>query len=131
MTAMRVLRLRMLNSMEPLAILLRKSDAALFQLLGNKLFEGATLEDAWQELRNKARRSTLLADLNDDDMHILDAFFSELGKSGKEEQSELFAKILAEMEEVHRIAKNNYLSSSKLYTALGTLAGLAVCVLIV
>jgi len=131
MAAMRVLRLRMLNSFEPLGILLRKSDSKLFQMLGNGLSEGVSLEECWQHKRTYARKSTLLADLNEADLKILDNFFHALGKSGRDEQNELFSRVLSELEEAHSGAKSRYADASKLFTALGTMVGLGICILIV
>lgn len=131
MAAMRVLRLRMLNSMEPLGVLMRKSDAPLFRLLGENMREGDSLEECWNQLRTKARKSAMIAYLNDEDIRILNRFFESLGKSGREEQSALFAAILGEMEEAHARAKNRFADAAKLYTALGTLVGLGICILIV
>lgn len=129
--AMRVLRLRMLNSLEPIGILLRKSEAELFRMMGNGLSEGVGLEECWHEKRTYARKSAMLADLQDDDLKILDGFFEGLGKTGRDEQNELFSKVLAEMEEVYSVAKKRYEEASKLFTALGTVTGLGICILIV
>ena len=56
LAAMRVLRLRMLNSMEPLGILMRKSDSRLFRELGNSLWEGGGLRECWNEMRKAQMR---------------------------------------------------------------------------
>ena len=132
LAAMRVLRLRMLNSMEPLGILLRKSDARLFRQLGNELRAGANLWDCWKERRAiETRRGGLLDSLASGDIAILDGFFKNLGGSGREEQSELFAGVIAEMEEAQGQARRSYADASRIYTALGTLVGIGLCVLIV
>ena len=132
LASMRVLRLRMLNSMEPIGILLRKADSALFSDLGNSLWEGESLAECWEQLRTKeSRRGGRLAELQEEDKRILDDFFLHLGQSGREEQNELFASIIARMEEAQSGAKTSYMSSSKLYTVLGSLIGIGICVLIV
>lgn len=132
LTAMRVLRLRMLNSMEPLGILLRKSDSRLFQRLGDSLWEGGGVNEGWRTLRDQERRRNgMLASLSAEDMCILDEFFADLGKSGREEQNELFSCVIARTEEMQIQAKHGYADASKLYTALGTLIGIGICVLIV
>ena len=132
LAAMRVLRLRMLNSMEPVGILLRKSDALLFRQLGNELHSGANLYDCWRERRAaEIRRGGELDSLASDDLTILDNFFKHLGGSGRDEQSELFAGVIAAMEEAQTHARRSYADASKVYTALGTLVGIGLCVLIV
>lgn len=132
LAAMRVLRLRMLNSMEPLGILLRKSDSQLFRQLGNELRAGASLRDCWQERRAvETLRGGALDSLGADDLAILDGFFHHLGGSGRDEQSELFSGAIAAMEEAQTHARRSYADASKVYTALGTLVGIGLCVLIV
>lgn len=132
LAALRVLRLRMLNSVEPLGILMRKSDSALFRDLGNSLWEGGGLQQCWQEKKTAyCRGNGLLALLNEDELHILDAFFQQLGKSGRAEQNQLFAAAIGELEEKQSQARISYLETSKLYTALGTLVGIGICILIV
>jgi len=132
LAAMRVLRLRMLNSMEPLGILLRKSDSEIFRNLGNSLWEGGSLQECWFRLRDTGTgRGGLLVGLNNEDLCILDEFFLHLGKSGRDEQCALFASVIAGMEEAQANAKRGYADASKLYTALGTLVGIGICVLII
>ena len=132
LAAMRVLRLRMLNSMEPMGILLRKSDSRLFRQLGNDLRAGANLRDCWRErCAIETRRGGALDCLSSDDVAILDGFFRHLGGSGREEQSELFSNVIAEMEMAQTHARRSYADASKVYTALGTLVGIGLCVLIV
>lgn len=132
LAAMRVLRLRMLNSMEPLGILLRKSDSWLFRDLGNHLWEGGGLSESWQSRRAvAARRGGGLDCLTEEDLLLLDGFFQNLGKSGRDEQCELFAGVIARMEEAQLQARKKYSDASRVYTALGSLVGIGICVLIV
>lgn len=131
LAAMRVLRLRMLNSMEPIGILLRKSEAQLFCDIGKNLYSGNNLKESWQYFRENAKRHVDLSALLECDLHILDTFFHSLGRSGREEQNELFSNVISEMEDAQMQAKSKYTDAAKLYTALGTLVGIAVCVLIV
>ena len=132
LAAMRVLRLRMLNSMEPLGILLRKSDSRLFRDLGNSLREDSGLRDCLEELRGAAtRRGCMLDCLTEDDLHLLDGFFQRLGGSGREEQMELFSSTIAQLEEAQAQARKCFSDAAKTYTALGALVAIAVCILIV
>lgn len=132
LAGLRVLRLRMLNSMEPIGVLLRKSDAALFKRLGDSLREGTSLQVCWQELRlAEMRRGGMLDSLAADDVELLDDLFRHLGQSGREEQSELFTAVIARMEEACSAAQKRFLDASKTYTALGALMGVALCILLV
>lgn len=132
LAAMRVLRLRMLNSMEPLGILLRKSDSGLFRKLGNQLRAGTNLYECWKEQSAaESRRGGSLDSLSADDLILLDGFFRHLGGSGRDEQSELFSGVISAMEEAQGHARRSYADASKIYTALGTLVGIGLCVLIV
>ena len=132
LAAMRVLRLRMLNSMEPLGILLRKSDSRLFRDLGNALREDCGLRECWEELRSAAtRRGCMLDSLTEDDLRLLDGFFQRLGGSGREEQMELFSSTIAQLEEAQAQARKCFSDAAKTYTALGALVAIAVCILIV
>lgn len=131
LAAMRVLRLRMLNSLEPVGILLRKSELQLFCDIGKNLHSGNTLRESWNYFRNHAKRHVELSALTERDLHILDEFFQHLGRSGRDEQEEMFANMISELEETQMQAKHKYAEAAKLYTALGTLIGIAVCILIV
>ena len=132
LAGMRVLRLRMLNSMEPLGILLRKSDAALLRDLGNRLWEGESLAESWIAMRTEEiKRGRRLDCLTEHDMRILDGFFRKLGISGREEQSELFTASIAELEEAYSGARKLFAEASKTYTALGALIGVGICIIII
>lgn len=131
LAGLRVLRLRMLNSMEPLGILLRKSDVQLLRRLGDGLWEGGGLQEGWEQLRREeSRRGRGLDALTGGDLSLLDEFFQKLGGSGREEQSELFSQIIARMEEAHSAAKSEYLEAARTFTALGALAGVGVCIIL-
>ena len=132
LAAMRVLRLRMLNSMEPLGILLRKSDSHLLRELGGALDAEASLSECWRELREReARRGGALDSLSGGDLAVLDDFFNHLGASGRDEQEELFSGTVSAMEEAQADARRSYSDASKVCTALGTLVGIGLCVLLV
>lgn len=132
LAAMRVLRLRILNSMEPVGVLLRKSELFLFRELGNGLWEGESLNECWIKMRDSfTKRGQPLDCMMNEDVALLDSFFSGLGKSGREEQNNLFAVSIAQLEDTLRQARNHYADCAKLYTALGALVGVGICVIIV
>ena len=132
LTAMRVLRLRMLNSMEPVGMLLRKSELFLFRELGNGLWEGNTLSECWLQMRDSfTKRGSPLDSLTPDDLTLMDCFFAGLGKSSREEQNSLFAVCITQLEEAQNHARNHFADGAKLFTALGALVGVGICVMIV
>ncbi len=132
LAALRVLRLRMLNSLEPVGILLRKSDTALLRDLGNRLWEGEGLEESWFALRNEeTRRGRSLDSLSGGDMKLLDDFFRQLGGSGRDELNNLFSTTIAALEEAHAGARKTFAEASRTYTALGALVGAGICIMIV
>ena len=132
LAAMRVLRLRMLNSMEPVGVLLRKSELFLFRELGNGLWEGSSLAECWEGMRAAfSKRGHPLDCLTAEDLAIMDLFFSNLGKSGRMEQNNLFASCIARLEEAQSAARNHFTDGAKLYTALGALVGVSICILII
>ena len=131
LAAVRVLRLRMLNSLEPIGILLRRSDTRLFRDLGNNLRDGASLAECWQELSAQAsRRGRELDCLAQSDVRILDELFAKLGASGREEQNALFSMILAQLETAQDQAQARSAETSRMYTTLGALLGIGISVLI-
>jgi len=131
LAAVRVLRLRMLNSLEPVGILLRRSDARIFQDLGNSLRDGASLAECWQELCMRAlRRGRMLDCLVQSDVRILDELFAKLGASGRDEQNALFSMVLAQLEAAQEQAQARSVETSRMYTSLGALLGIAIGVLI-
>lgn len=131
LAAMRILRLRMLNSMEPVGILLRKSELGLFRDIGNCLWEGTGLLESWEQQKNRqTKRGKLLDCLTNEDLTVLDLFFKQLGGSGKDEQNNLYSVTIAELEDAQSQAKSVFADRAKLYTALGALTGLAICILL-
>lgn len=130
LAAMRVLRLRMLNTAEPLGVLMRKSDSGLFRNIGNSLWEGAGLNECWLDMRAGQAQLASINALNSEDMLILDGFFRGLGSSGRDEQNALFGEVIARMEEAQTQAHKRYQDTARVYTALGTLVGIGICILI-
>ena len=126
---MRVLRIRVLNSAEPVSVLMRKSDLPMFYNLGQKIGEGMTAAEGWDSL--KAGAAGELECLTAADIAVLDDFFAGLGRSGRDEQDSLFSMSVARLEEALSQAKSRYQESSKTFAALGALVGIAICIMIV
>ena len=126
--AMRVLRIRILNSSEPLEILLGRSELGAFQSLALEIAGGKSTDEAWQTWKTRNRKE--MECLTETDVGILDEFFSHIGRTGKDEQDALFSMTLERMETASAQAKVRHAESAKTFTALGALAGIAVCILI-
>ena len=132
LAALRVLRLRMLNSMEPLSVLLRKSDSLLFRELGNSLWVGSSLQECWTlQKKLSMKKGGLLDSLAGEDTEILDVLFDKLGRSGRDEQGELFASVIERLEQAQLSARRKQTEAARMYTALGALAGVMIAILIV
>lgn len=132
LAAVRVLRLRMLNSMEPLSILLRKSDCLLFRDLGNSLWVGSSLHECWTvQKKISGKKGAVLDCLCKEDMDILDTLFENLGKNGRDEQNELFASVISRLEEAQNAARKKQAEAARIYTALGALTGIMAVILLV
>ena len=126
---MRVLRIRVLNSTEPVSVLMRKSELPMFQNLAAEMNAGVSPGEAWTQLKEKAQGE--LETLSESDRRILDGFFAQLGASGRNEQDELFSRVAAQLEAAQTQARNRFSDASKTFTALGALVGVAICILIV
>ena len=127
--AVRVLRIRVLNSADPVSILMEKSELPLFRNIAEAMRDYGTLEEAWAEMKRNATRE--MEALTDSDRALLDEFLHGLGKSGRKEQDELFSMTIARLEEAQTQAKNRFSDASRTFTALGALIGAAICILIV
>lgn len=127
--AVRVLRIRVLNSAEPVSVLMEKSELPLFRNLAEGMQRCGSLEEAWAEMKRKATRE--MEPLMESDRALLDEFLNRLGKSGRKEQDELFSLTIARLEEAQTQAKNRFADASRTFTALGALVGAAICILIV
>lgn len=127
--AVRVLRIRVLNSAEPVSALMRRSDLPMLRNLAEVMGTGIPVEEAWERLKLKA--SGEMDSLDASDRLILDDFFSHLGKSGRDEQDELFSATIARLEDAQSQAKSRLADASRTFTALGALIGVAICILIV
>ncbi len=132
LAALRVLRLRMLNSMEPLSVLLRKSDSLLLRELGNSLWVGSSLSECWAlQKKLSVKKGGLLDSLTAEDIEILDILFDKLGKSGRDEQGELFSTVIERLEQAQIGARRKQTEAARIYTALGALAGVTIAILLV
>lgn len=127
--AVRVLRIRVLNSSEPISVLMRKSELPMFQNLAAETNAGVSPGEAWTRLKEKAQGE--LEALTESDRQILDDFFAHLGASGRNEQDELFSRVAAQLEAAQTQARNRFTDASKTFTALGALIGVGICILIV
>ena len=76
------------------------------------------------------RRGRMLDCLVQSDVRILDELFAKLGASGRDEQNALFSMVLAQLEAAQEQAQARSVETSRMYTSLGALLGIAIGVLI-
>ena len=88
-----------------------------------------TIAEGWDAL--KAEASGELECLTGTDVSVLDALFAGLGRTGRDEQDSLFSMIITRLEEALSQAKSRFQESSRMFTALGALVGVAICIMIV
>ncbi len=127
--AIRVLRLRMLNSNENVCTLLCRSDLGAFRRIGAA---GSDPGENW--LRQRAElisRGGALDSLNTDDVKALDGLFVHLGKSDRRQQDLLLSDIIAQLEDTQLHARQQLRDSARMSTALGALIGIGICVIVV
>ena len=127
LSAVRVLRLRMLNSTANVSALLSKSDFEPFRKIGGA---GGDPEASYLRMRDAfAARGGALECLSADDLKALDNLFAHLGKSDRKQQNLLLTDVIAHLEEVQLHARQQLRDSERMSTALGALVGIGVCVI--
>lgn len=127
--AVRVLRLRMLNSTENVCALLSRSDLQAFRGIGDA---GANPEENWLRQRGAlTARGGELDSLSAEDLKALDNLFAHLGKSDRQQQNLLLTDVIAQLEERQLQAKQQLRDSARMSTALGALIGIGVCVIVI
>ena len=127
--AVRVLRLRMLNSTENVCALLGKSDFEAFRKIGGG---GTDPEANYLRLRDGfTAHGGALDCLSADDVKALDNLFAHLGKSDRQQQSLLLSDVISHLEEVQLHARQQLRDSARMSTALGALVGIGICVIVV
>lgn len=129
LSAVRVLRLRMLNSTESVYALLNRSDFEAFRKIGGA---GMDPEANYLRLRDAlTARGGALCSLGTDELKVLDNLFAHLGKSDRPQQNLLMNDVISQLEDMQLQARAQLRDNARMSTALGALVGIGVCVIVV
>ena len=80
--------MHMIRMLEPVDAALAGSECPALEQVGRYMQPGVSARDAWQTMKRQARRRGGAIDaLTSGDCEVLEAFFSQLGESGREQQS--------------------------------------------
>lgn len=129
---LQTLRIHMTGMLLPLQCALDRAGCPLMKQVAEGMRQGCSAADAWQSIRAGAVRRGGPADaLSAEDINALDALFSQLGQSGREEQEALLD---ASMETVNRLrdgALRKAGEADRLYVSLGFLVGLMLALVVI
>ena len=131
-SALRSLRISIVDRLEPMKMALTFSGAKLFEWTAGEIRQDVTAAEAWKLVRQRATVRGGMADcLGDDELRALDALFDCLGRTSGSRQELSIQNCVSALEEIRAEEKRKLKETSRLYTRLGILTGLAVAVLIV
>lgn len=130
--ALRLLRVRIVQSCVPLDDALLSSGISLFSRIAGELDAADSVFDAWRSVKVRSCRRGGEGDcLATREIEALDRFFEQLGESGRAAQDEAIRACIAALELARDEAREQASSTGRLYTSIGFLTGLAIAVLIV
>lgn len=130
--ALRILRIEMYHRRIPLKDALAQTQFPLFHSIAESLEESETVFEAWEKIHKDTNvRGGATDCLMQNDRAALDRLFCHLGMSGCEEQAEAIDSCLYALQELLDEAKERVRQSSKLYSSLGFLTGLALAILMI
>lgn len=129
---LRSLRVHMTGLYEPVQLALERSDCPLFTLVADGMKGGVGAKDAWAAVRRVAIRRGGPADaLTERDLGVLDALFTGLGQSGREEQEALLDGAMEALTRLRDAARRKAGEADRLYVSLGLLIGLMLALIVV
>lgn len=127
--AMPVLRLYMLERLEPLEAALGETHNILLLHVRESMARGMSAREAWSsEAAELTKQGAMLDSLVADDIARLDILFGELGASGLSAQRLLLDSCEQGLSVLLKEAKARADDRAKLYTNLGLLTGLAISI---
>lgn len=115
----------------PIGELLKKIDLSLPELwekLSDRLSQGKSLVEAWQEVLEE-RSETPISALENDEIAVLNNFFSTFGTSDKETQKQNIKNACKQLESILNEVDKESKSKQKAFFTVGVLTGLALAVL--
>lgn len=123
----KVLRMRMLKLLEPVAAALSGSGCDILAAVGRAMVPGESAGAAWA----KVSRGGAADALDAADRRTLDQLFSQLGETGRERQELLLSAVLNTLERSLDQARTNARSAERLYLSLGLLVGLMLALIVI
>lgn len=115
----------MMRMLQPTAQALSAAECPILVRTGAAMAPGVSAAEAWAEVRAaQGRRGGQLDALAQDDLRALDAFFDELGETGRECQALMLSETIDALERNLEIAGERAQEAERLYGALGLLTGL-------
>ena len=126
---MEMLKNRMLLQRLPLGEAFLHSNWSVFSEMGKEMGEDDALH-AWGIVFGKRVCGADIACIEEEELHALEAFFSQLGSSGVREQETLFEGTRTELEKIRQGAGKVCSEKMRLYTALGALTGAALVIML-
>jgi len=129
---LQTLRIHMTGMLQPVQCALESAGCPLMKRVAEGMREGHSAAEAWQAARGSAMRRGGPADaLAADDLAALDALFSQLGQSGREEQEALLGATLETVGRLRDGALKKAGEADRLYVSLGFLVGLMLALIVI
>lgn len=132
LNALKLLRIQIVNHLEPLERALGQSGSPLFESVARRLGGEGSAAEAWrQTIGEEGRRGKAADSLSKGDLQALERLFDHLGESGRADQNEAIRACIASLELARDEAAEYSARIGRLYTSMGILTGLAIAVLII
>lgn len=130
--ALRMLRVKIVETMEPLNEALLSSGSEIFAITARSLNQESSVSDAWlHACRTACARGGIADCLEQRDCDALNRLFEHLGGSGRSTQNTALLACIDELELLKEDAHTRASASGRLYTSIGILLGLALAVLLI
>ena len=100
----------------------------LWEKLSDRLSQGKSLVEAWQEVLEE-RSETPISALENDEIAVLNNFFSTFGTSDKETQKQNIKNACKQLESILNEVDKESKSKQKAFFTVGVLTGLALAIL--
>ena len=126
------LRIHMTAMLQPVRHALEETGCDILTTVAENMAEGRSAADAWKVVRETVTRRGGPADaLTQADLEALDALFSGLGQSGREEQQALLEAALQRIGRLRDGALKRAGEADRLYVSLGLLIGLMLALIVI
>lgn len=126
------LRIHMTGMLQPVPCALENAGCEIMTRVAEGMGEGCSAGDAWRAVRDVVARRGGAADaLTEDDLDVLDALFSGLGQSGREEQEALLDAAWRRICRLRDEALKKAGEADRLYVSLGLLIGLMLALIVI